>query len=39
MPLVMAYLRKVCERYRELHPLLKLLDELENKPVQVGYSF
>ncbi len=31
MPLVMAYLRKTCERYRELHPLLKLLDELEEK--------
>ncbi|BAN36360.1 aminoglycoside phosphotransferase [Sulfuricella denitrificans skB26] len=31
MPLVMAYLRKVCERYRELGPLLKLLDELEEK--------
>jgi len=31
MPLVMAYLRKTCERYRELGPLLKLLDELEDK--------
>ncbi|MDO9064746.1 MAG: phosphotransferase [Sulfuricella sp.] len=39
MPLVMAYLRKVCERYRELHPLLKLLDELENRQAVVGYTF
>lgn len=29
MPLVMNYLRKACERYRELHPLLRLLDRLE----------
>jgi len=39
MPLVMAYLRKVCERYRELHPLLKLLDELENRQATVGNTF
>ena len=39
MPLVMAYLRKTCERYRELGPLLKLLDELENRQVVVGYTF
>lgn len=39
MPLVMAYLRKTCERYRELHPLLKLLDELESRAVQVGLIF
>ena len=39
MPLVMAYLRKTCERYSELHPLLRLLDELENRAVQVGYTF
>jgi aminoglycoside/choline kinase family phosphotransferase len=29
MPLVMRYLRAACGRYRELNPLLKLLDELE----------
>ena len=29
MPLVMGYLRGVCERYVELKPLLVLLDELE----------
>jgi len=28
LPLVMDYLRRACERYSELHPLLKLLDEL-----------
>ncbi len=41
MPLVMHYLRKACERYRELDPLLNLLDELH--PVEsgqkVGYTF
>jgi hypothetical protein len=39
MPLVMAYLRKTCERYRELHPLLKLLDDLENKHAVLGHTF
>lgn len=28
MPLVMQYLRDVCTRYLELHPLLKLLDKV-----------
>ena len=27
----MAYLRGACERYRALHPLLALLDELEGR--------
>ena len=39
MPLVAAYLRKTCNRYRALGPLLKLIDELENRAAQVGYSF
>ena len=39
MPLVAKYLRQACDRYRELGPLLKLLDTLENRAVQVGYSF
>ncbi len=39
MPLVMTYLRKACERYNALTPLLRLLDELENKQAAVGYSF
>ncbi len=39
MPLVMAYLRKACERYSDLNPLLRLLDELEARPSQAGYTF
>jgi len=39
MPLVAKYLRLTCERYRRLGPLRKLLDELENRALQVGYSF
>jgi aminoglycoside/choline kinase family phosphotransferase len=39
MPLVMHYLRRVCERYIELKPMLRLLDYLENKQAQVGYTF
>ena len=39
MPLVADYLRKTCERYRELGPLAKLLDELENRAAKVGYTF
>ena len=39
MPLVMNYLRRACERYVDLKPLLRLLDEIEaNKPEQ-GYAF
>lgn len=41
IPLVMNYLRKACERYREFYLLLKLLDELtsvEPEP-KVGYTF
>jgi len=39
MPLVMDYLRRACKRYRDLGPLLKLLDRLEPEEVQVGYTF
>ena len=42
MPLVEDYLRKACERYKELGPLLTLLDEWEvRKPQEpkVGYTF
>ncbi|HEX8989087.1 MAG TPA: phosphotransferase [Rhodocyclaceae bacterium] len=39
MPLVAKYLRAACERYRELAPLLRLLDQLENRQAQVGYTF
>ncbi|MBI4294327.1 MAG: phosphotransferase [Betaproteobacteria bacterium] len=38
-PLVMRYLRRTCERYRELMPLARLLDELEPQPKSVGYTF
>jgi aminoglycoside/choline kinase family phosphotransferase len=42
MPLVENYLRKSCERYRELKPLLTLLDEWEVQKAsesKVGYTF
>ncbi|MBP9714001.1 MAG: phosphotransferase [Sterolibacterium sp.] len=39
MPLVMKYLRHACDRYRELGPFLKLLDELEGRREEVGYTF
>jgi aminoglycoside/choline kinase family phosphotransferase len=39
MPLVMHYLRKVCERYGELKPLLFLLDALQDKQPQAGVTF
>jgi len=38
-PLVMRYLRGTCERYRELRPLARLLDELEPTERTVGYTF
>jgi aminoglycoside/choline kinase family phosphotransferase len=42
LPLVEEYLRKACERYRELHPLLTLLDEwtvTKAPEAKVGYTF
>ncbi|MES2181645.1 MAG: phosphotransferase [Pseudomonadota bacterium] len=39
MPLVMNYLRKVCERYVELRPMLRLLNQLENVKPQEGFTF
>ncbi|MFT3757445.1 aminoglycoside phosphotransferase family protein [Thauera sp.] len=39
MPLVMDHLRRACKRYRDLGPLLKLLDRLEPEETQVGYTF
>jgi hypothetical protein len=39
MPLVAKYLHAACARYGELTPLLRLLDKLENRQVQVGYTF
>lgn len=39
MPLVMMHLRKVCERYVELRPMFRLLNQLENLKPQEGYTF
>ncbi|HEX5127603.1 MAG TPA: phosphotransferase [Rhodocyclaceae bacterium] len=39
MPLVLKHLRKTCQRYRELHPLARLLDKLEPVDIQTGYTF
>ncbi len=39
LPLVMAYLRAACARYIDLKPLLNLLDELEPRIMQEGYTF
>lgn len=39
LPLVMEYTRKTAGRYTELAPLIRLLDELEDKAPAVGYTF
>jgi N-acetylmuramate 1-kinase len=39
MPLVMDYLRRVCGRYLELRPMLKLLNALEGYQEKAGYTF
>jgi aminoglycoside/choline kinase family phosphotransferase len=39
LPLVMEYTRKAAGRYRELAPLIRLLDQLQNQAPQVGYTF
>ena len=39
MPLVMDYLRRVCGRYIELRPMLKLLNTLEGHAEKAGYTF
>jgi hypothetical protein len=38
MPLVMAYVRKACERYNAFSSLLRLLDELAKRQPAVGYT-
>jgi N-acetylmuramate 1-kinase len=38
-PRVMSYLRRACERYRELAALARLLDELDSTEKRVGYTF
>lgn len=38
-PRFLAYVHAVCGRYASLAPLARLLDELEQRPPQVGYTF
>jgi aminoglycoside/choline kinase family phosphotransferase len=38
-PRFIAYTRRVAKRYRPLQALLQLLDALENRVAQVGYTF
>jgi aminoglycoside/choline kinase family phosphotransferase len=39
LPRFMGYARKVAERYRPLGAFAKLLDELEGRAAEVGYTF
>ncbi|RXZ36608.1 aminoglycoside phosphotransferase [Oxalobacteraceae bacterium CAVE-383] len=39
IPLVMEYTLKTARRYRELMPLVRLLEKLEDNAPQVGYTF
>lgn len=40
MPLVASYLRKACQRYSDLAPLVRLIDELEDRgAARIGYTF
>jgi aminoglycoside/choline kinase family phosphotransferase len=39
MPRVLGYVRKAAARYRELDPLTRLLDALEQRPAAVGCTF
>lgn len=39
MPRVNGYVRQVAQRYGVFKPLLRLLDQLDNREVQVGYTF
>lgn len=38
-PRFIAYLRRVATRYNALAPLARLLDQLEDRATQVGYTF
>ena len=38
-PRFINYIRKTSERYRELFPLIRLLDSLENKKPENVFSF
>jgi aminoglycoside/choline kinase family phosphotransferase len=37
-PRFLHYIRSTCDRYRELGPLLKLIDEIEGTTPQVGFA-
>jgi len=39
LPTVLDYVRKTANRYNELKPLLRLLDAIDDKPQQFGYTF
>ncbi|MFL6674692.1 MAG: aminoglycoside phosphotransferase family protein [Massilia sp.] len=39
LPTVMDYVRRTANRYKELKPLVRLLDAFEDKAPQVGYTF
>jgi aminoglycoside/choline kinase family phosphotransferase len=39
LPTVMEYVRKTAGRYKDLKPLIRLLDLLEDTKPQVGYTF
>ena len=39
LPLVLHYVVKTCQRYRELQPLLLILEQLGCLEVQTGYTF
>lgn len=39
LPTVMDYVRKAAGRYKDLKPLVRLLDLLEDRQPQVGYTF
>ena len=38
-PRFIHYLRSTCSRYRELGPLLRLIDQIENIQPQVGFAY
>ena len=38
-PRFIHYIRKTCDRYRELGPLLKLIDEIEGTTPEVGFAY
>lgn len=39
IPRVQAYVRQVAGRYQVFHPLLRLLDQIEQRDTRSGYSF